>query len=415
MSRHHSTREQASWIHSPRIHVIMYGLLLIATPFILLRNYLVEAISLASHSSFTALGIEFKLVPTAAFLIAILLVIVLRKRITKTILGAIAAVLLLNLLGQQVTDYYFDHNFYDLQQNWHYIAYAIFAYMIYRDLSDRGLPLHRIMLITYVAAFSLSLFDELFQLQMSSRVFDVCDIGKDVWGVCMGMILTYVGGKKSQTLLKDWKNIRHQAFRDYLRHPFTLLLLMLALTFILLNIGSILTESGYVLLVFALTAVAFTLFFAIWHLSQFRVWKMLFIGVLILAIVVQGFFFVRYRDSNIVSTQYGLLIYKGIPIPFFDVMIYQDGTFRLVDKKHLFNKRDQAFLLKRRPDIIIIASGVDGLGGKGFTDPRHLFLYNQWTEKATQVIIQRNAEACQTFNRLKQQDKNVLMVYHNTC
>ena len=393
----------------------MYGLLLIATPFILLRNYLVEAISLASNSSFTVFDLELKIVPTAVLLIAILSVIALRKRITRMMLVATGIVLLLNSMAQQVTDYYFDHNFYDLQQNWHYIAYAIFAYMIYRYLSTRDLPIHRIMLITYASAFGLSFFDEIFQLKMSSRVFDVCDIAKDVWGVYMGMILVFVGGRNSQSLFEDWRNVRHRKLRDYYRHPFTLLLLMLVLTFIFLNVGSILTESEYVPVVFILTACVFTLFLAIWHLSQFKVWKMVFTGALALAIVVQGFFFLKYRDSDIVSTQYGLLVYKGIPIPFFDVMIYQDGTFRLVDKKHLFNKRDQRFLLKRKPDIIVIASGVDGLGGKGFTDPRHSFLYNQWTQKATQVIIQKNAEACRTFNRLKRQNKNVLLVYHSTC
>jgi hypothetical protein len=406
---------QASWIHSPRIHVIMYGLLLIATPFILLRNYLVEAISLASDSSFTALGIEFKLVPTAAFLIVVLSLIAFRKRITRMILVSAGIVLFLDVLGQQVTDYYFGHNFCDLQQNWHYIAYAIFAYMIYRDLSSRGLPIYKIMLITYISAFSLSLFDESFQLFMSSRIFDVCDIGKDVWGVYMGMILVYIGGGNSRILFKDWKKIRHRKFRNYYRHPFTLLLLMAVLTFIFLNIGSILTDSEYAVLVFILTVIAFSLFFAIWHLSQFRTWKIIFLGALLFAILVQGFFFIKYRDKNIVYTQYGLVIYKGIPIPFFDVMIYQNGTFRLVDKKHFFNKRDREFLLKRKPDIILIASGAYGQGGKGFPDPRHMFLYNQWTQKATQVIIQKNLEAYQTFNRLKLQKKKVLFVIHNTC
>lgn len=402
-------------MHSPRIHVIMYGLLLIATPFILLRNYLIEAISLASGSSFTALGIEFKYVPTATFLIVILSLIVFRKRITRMMLVSAGIVLFLDVLGQQVTDYYFGHNFYDLQQNWHYAAYAIFAYMIYRDLSSRGLPIYKIMLITYISALSLSFFDETFQLFMSSRTFDVCDIGKDVWGAYMGMILVYIGGRNSRILFKNWKKIRHRKFRNYYRHPFTLLLLMSVLAFIFLNIGSILTESEYATLVFILTIIAFALFFAIWHLSQFRIWKIIFLGALIFAILAQGFFFIKYRDKNIVYTRYGLSIYKGIPIPFFDVMIYQNGTFRLVDKKHLFNKRDREFLLKRKPDIILIASGVYGQGGKGFPDPRHMFLYNHWTQKATQVIIQKNSEACQTFNRLKLENKKVLFVIHNTC
>jgi hypothetical protein len=31
------------------------------------------------------------------------------------------------------------------------------------------------------------------------------------------------------------------------------------------------------------------------------------------------------------------------------------------------------------------------------------------------VIIQRNMDACKTFNRLKMEGKKVLFVVHNTC
>jgi hypothetical protein len=96
-------------------------------------------------------------------------------------------------------------------------------------------------------------------------------------------------------------------------------------------------------------------------------------------------------------------------------MIYSNGSFRLVDKKHFFNQRDRDFLMKQKSDIIMIGSGSDGLGGKGFSDPQHLFLFNKWSGTGTQVIIQRNSEAIQTFNRLKSEKKNVLFVIHNTC
>jgi hypothetical protein len=63
----------------------------------------------------------------------------------------------------------------------------------------------------------------------------------------------------------------------------------------------------------------------------------------------------------------------------------------------------------------LISSGVYGKGGKGFSDPRHQFMYNCWSKKATQVIIQKNSDAFDTFNRLKDENKNVLFIIHNTC
>jgi len=415
MSKAYPIRAHASWIHTPRVHVFMYGLLLVATPFILLRNYLVHAISLASDSSFSAFGFEVKLIPISALLVLVMLLLVFRKQITKLRLLAAAIVILLNALAQQVTDYYFGHNFYDLQQNWHYIAYALYAYVIYRDLSPRGLPLYKIMLITYFSAFGLSLFDETFQRYMSSRIFDVCDIGKDVLGAYMGIILVGFWSRHSQQLFKDWRKIRHGKLKNYYRHPFTLLLLMLVLSLLFISMGSLLTEAEYALLAMALTLIAFSLFFAVFHLSQFRSGRIIFLAFLIVASSLQSFFFIKYRNNNIIHTQYGLTIYKGLPIPFFDVLIHQDGSFRLVDKKHYFNQRDRDFFLKRKPDIILIASGAYGKGGKGFPDPRHAFLYNQWSKKATQVIIQKNFEACETFNRLKRENKKVMFVIHNTC
>jgi len=414
MSPTRSASSGASWIHAPEVHAVMYGLLLIATPFILLRNYLVQAISVLSDTSVSPFGVETKVVPVGVILALIVLLIIYRKRISKLSLLAVAIVILLIALAQQVTDYYFGHNFYDLQQNWHYFAYGLFAFMVYRALKFRGLPLYRIMLITYFSAFGLSLFDEFFQMFMSSRIFDVCDIGKDVWGVYMGMILVYFSWHP-QALFKDWKKIRHPRIKNYYTHPFTLLLLLFFLSFTFLNIGSILTETEYAPLVFAIAIITFLLFWAVWHISRYRNGKIVLLGSLTVVILFQSFFLFKYYDKNIIHNRYGLTVYKGIPIPFFDFMVYPNGALRLVDKKHFFNQRDRDFLLKQKTDIILIGSGVDGKGGKGFADPRHLFLYNKWSKSGTQIIIQDNLEATKTFNRLKSEHKNVLFVIHNTC
>ncbi len=393
----------------------MYALLLVLTPFILLRNYMVQAVSVFSASSFDLFGLEVKIVPMSALLAVVILLLVFRKHVTRLRLLAVAIVVFLDALAQQVTDYYFGHNFYDLQQNWHYIAYGLYAYMIYRDLSRRNLPLHKIMLATYFSALGLSIFDEFFQMFMSSRVFDICDTGKDLLGVLMGMVIVYFSSRYSTQLTKDWKKIRQNKLKGYYRHPSTLLFLLFVLTFIFLVIGSLLTESEYAPLVGLLTIAAFALFVLALHVSQHKAGRAALLGLLVAVVAIQGFFFVKYRRENIVHTSYGLTVYKGIAIPFFDVMIFQDGTLRLVDKKHYFNQRDREFFLKKAPDILLIGGGSEGKGGKGFDDSKRLFLYNHFFDKATQVIIQKNQDACETFNRLKSENKKVIFVIHNTC
>ena len=72
-------------------------------------------------------------------------------------------------------------------------------------------------------------------------------------------------------------------------------------------------------------------------------------------------------------------------------------------------------LLRKGVDIIIIGSGMDGLGGKGFPDESNFFKYNPFFKRGTQVIILKNSEACELFNRLKRENKNVLFILHNTC
>lgn len=415
MSQAIRLNSQTSGIHSTRLHVYMYAMLLIATPFILLRNYLVQGIAYVSSYSIMLSGIELKVVPISAMILALCLLIVYRSYITK--IRALSLVIGIAIIGlaQQITDYYFGHNFYDLQQNWHYLAYGIYSYIIYRDLASRRLSLFKIILITYFSAMLLSTFDEIIQVYISSRVFDICDIGKDVAGVYMGMTITYFSGNYSQPFFKDWDNIRHKKIKAYYRHPFTLMLLLFALTFIFLGYGSILSNSQYWFHVIALTVISFAVVFIILHLSQFKTPGYIMLAVFIILIVVQGFYFIKHRGDGITKNEYGLTVYKGIPIPFFDIIIFPNGGFRLVDKKHSFNQRDREFLLRKKTDIILIGSGAYGRGGKGFNNPAHEFLYNPYTKKATQVIIQKNSEACKTFNRLKRENKNVLFVLHNTC
>lgn len=403
-------------IHSPRLHAIMYSMLLVATPFVLLQNFLVEKISELSSSSLELGNIELPVLPILAAGLVIVLLVALRTSLTWLRVLAVAIVVLMNCLSQQITDYYFDHSFYDLQQNWHYFAYGILAYMIYRDLAPRNIPTSRIMLITYVAALCFSVFDEIFQMHISSRVFDISDIAKDLWGSLMGIVFLNLIVTQPRTLATQWKRIRHQRLRNYLTHPPSLLVLLFAFALLLLSFGSLLSEYEYCGHVVLFTVVSFTVFVLLFHLSQYQRVKYTLIATFVCALLLQTFFFAKYRSDNIIHNEYGLTVYKGIPILFFDVMIFPNGTFRLVDKKHYFNSRDQKFFKKQQADIIVIASGSEGKGGNGFPVKAPVqFIYNQYTQRGVQVIILESSEACKLFNRLKDEGKNVLFVLHNTC
>jgi VanZ family protein len=414
--RTHKPQVRLRWIHSTRLHVVLYSMLLIATPFLMLRHFLQSAIGRLSVSTFELGGIEVPIVPVAALVPVLLLLIRFRAGLTRLRILAGAVAVLMIALAQQITDYYLHQNFYDLQQNWHYVAYALFAFMMYRDLAPRGASLPRIMLATYCAALLFSTFDEGIQRYISSRVFDVSDIAKDVWGVLIGMTLLYLGGTRAGSLLSDWRPLRHRSLRGYVTHPFSLYVLMIVLAFFLLCSSSLLSDFRHWKLNILFPVSGFAVFFGLFHVSQYRWGKYSLLTILVAAGALQSYFFIKYRHEYIIYNRYGLTVYKGIPIVFFDVLFFPDGTFRLVDKKHEFNMRDQQFLLRLQTDIIVIGKGAYGRGGRGFYKQGvNQFVYNPHTQRGTQLIILNTPEACEVFNRLKRQGKNVLFVLHNTC
>ena len=407
---------RASWIYSTRLHVILYSLLLVATPFIFLQSFLVEKISQVSSTRIALLGRDLPLMPILALVVVVAGVVWIRKRITRYLLAAIAVAVLMDALVQQIADYYFGHNFYDLQQNWHYIAYGIFAYMMYRDLRPRGVSTASIMWLTYLIALGFSVFDETFQRYLSSRVFDIGDNAKDLWGALMGIVIVHVGGPDGPEICRNWRPLLHRRLRDYFAHPVSSLLVMFLFALLLVCNGSLLSDFENLFPAVALTVIEFVVIFVLVHVTQFRPGRYAVAALLVIAAGAQAWAYAKYRSENIVYNAYGLTVYKGMPIPFYDLLIFPDGSFRPVDKKHYFNSRDQRFFLRFETDILLIGKGTPGLGGQGFdeTGPYH-FVFNPYTRKATQIIILPTEDACRVFNRLKEEGKNVLFVLHNTC
>jgi len=401
--------------YSPLVNLVLFTLLLILTPFLMLQNYLQSAIGMLSELTFDFLGLTIPFLVIVAALILITAILRNRKYLTKFRIISFVVVILMMIIGQKSTDFYFHHNFYDLQHNWHYFAYGIFSFISYRFYMSKGKPDEKIILYTFFTALLASTSDELIQVFISNRIFDVCDIGKDIWGSIIGLTFLYFVIKEGKIIRSGWK-IRQKKIRDYFKSPFSILFLELIFAYILLSISSVLTEISYSHIAVLISLGAFILFFSILHLSQLKIFRIVFIILLISMILVQGFFYFKYKNKNIVHNSYGLTIYKGIPLPFLDIMIFENGFFRFVDKKHIFNRRDINTICNYSSDILLIGTGEDGKGGRGFPeDVMSQFIFNKAKKSVLQVIILKTPEACIKFNQLKKEGYNVVFIIHNTC
>ena len=109
--------------------------------------------------------------------------------------------------------------------------------------------------------------------------------------------------------------------------------------------------------------------------------------------------------KNIVYNSHRLTIYKGIVIPYFDLMIFENGMFRLVDKKEFFNIRDKERICDYATDILLLGSGEEGRGGKGFPANEIMQFYvNRAKKSILQATKLKNKEAISLFNKLKKKN-----------
>ncbi|MBL7032779.1 MAG: VanZ family protein [Candidatus Delongbacteria bacterium] len=399
---------------SPILHLILYSALLVTTPFIMLQHFLQEAIGSISLIKFHLGSLELTALPWTVALIACLILVIVRKQLNLFRLSVIFFGLLMIAVAQQLSDFYFHHNFYDLQQNWHYFAYSGFAWLMYRQLSLRNLPLPRIVLYAFIAALCVSSFDEFFQLKMSNRIFDISDIAKDAWGVLIGTICVVFCVKGGRQTLRSWR-LRHPRFKDYLDNAITVILLEMILGLLLLFYSSLLTELEYGWIIIWFTLSTFIVIWLLIHLTQYRIIGPIIYLVVAATLITGGTLYLT-KEHQVTHNSYGLTVYRGLPVPFFDIMVFPEGGFRLVDKKHFFNSRDRQTILRLGPDIVVIGSGTQGKGGRGFAKPHpHQFIFNPFTNRGTQVLILPNIDAYRVFNQLKKDGRNVLFILHNTC
>ena len=389
-----------------------YALLLIATPFLLLQNYLQSFIGKLSEINITLFENEVPVIPLIAFLLVLFLAIGLRKHFTRTRIVGWLIIVIMFWIGQQLTDFYFHHRFFDLQYNWHYLAYTIFAYLNYRYLKQKGVEKSKIIRSTFITALIISSFDEMIQIPLSNRVFDLGDVSKDLWGTMIGLVFVFVVIENGKLFSGSFK-IRYPKLKNYLSDAVAVFFYLALFALLFMAFTSVLSDTRYLFQAIAFPLAIFWVLFLLIHGSQFKIRWVLWI---LMAVLLGGLVMlqVKYHSKGIVALNNHLFLYKGIPVYYFDVLIYPDQTFRLVDKKEFFNQRDKKTIKKLSENILLIAAGTRRDGGKGFNpDKISYFVYNEFRQKGMQVIILDNKSAFNQYNRLTDEGKRVTMIVKN--
>lgn len=393
---------------TPKLNLRLYGLLLVITPFLLLQNYLQDAMGKLSRLEVSGFPIFVIFVIIALLLAAYILY----RNYTHIRLWGMLIVIFLFWVGYNTSDYYFNHHFYDIQHNWHYFAYGIFSWLAWSHYSSKGNTIERIILYTFLMAIFLSLMDEIIQVFISNRIFDLSDVGKDLWGCMIGQIFI-------QVVIFNMKHLSFDSFwqkgmKKWVSHGTYLLSIQLIFAWVFLNVASILTDDKYAGQVVFITLIIFLFLAFLFQAARKKPGRYVVIGIMAILILYPVIRLttseakVKYLESNIV-------IYKGVPVPYFDVMIYPNGMMRPVDKKTGFNSRDKNKINEIGADILILGTGSKNIGGKGYQDQLRVEMqFNPIKKKMYQIIKLPNKEACKEYNRLKKQGKKILMIIHNS-
>lgn len=400
------------FILNTKINLVLYCILLIVTPFLMLQNYLQDAIGKLSWFSFPIGNYDCPFILIFAVLLAIPGIFYLIKNYSHKRLLGIAIVTTLLLIAYNTSDYYYNHHFYDLQHNWHYLAYGLFSYLAWRHFSSKGINAGKIILRTYFIAFAMSLSDEITQVFISGRVFDLSDVAKDLWGCLIG--LAFINFVVLEFKYVNFKNFWPRKKEHLSNFPAWILIVEFVFAIVFLNVSSVLSDIIYIKQVIRYTLIYFVVLFILFRLLSEKTGRIISIGTVsfVIALVILTFSFsapkVKYENDN-------FFYYKRIPIVYFDLMIYPNGMIRPVDKKTRFNMRDKQKINSIGPDILIFATGSKNQGGKGFHDQKKVEIkYNPVQNKAYQIIKLPNKEAFKLYNRLIEEKKLVLMIVHNS-
>lgn len=229
----------------------------------------------------------------------------------------------------------------------------------------------------------------------------------------IGLFFIYFVLENGSIFKSKWK-ISQKNIKSYLQSSPSLMVILFIISYIFLLVSAVLTDTDYLVQAVFITIVISLIILLLIHLIQFRKAKIFVISIMVIIVLGLGISVISNYDKNITYSKNNILIYKGIPIIYFDVMIYPDGFFRLVDKKTTFNTRDQQTIWDKSENIIVIASGQDGEGAQGFNSSTEVhFEFDKNKMRGIQIIPQKNSIAASTFNRLRSEGKRPFLIYHN--
>ena len=114
------------------IQYIMFAVLVVMTPFMVVTRFLQGTVHDVSHMSFSIFGHKLPYIGSAVILGLIAFLIWQRKNITPRRIGAGLVIVGMIALSQKVQDLYGGMSVYDLQRNWHYVAYSAYVFFFFR-------------------------------------------------------------------------------------------------------------------------------------------------------------------------------------------------------------------------------------------------------------------------------------------
>jgi hypothetical protein len=91
-----------------------------------------------------------------------------------------------------------------------------------------------------------------------------------------------------------------------------------------------------------------------------------------------------------------------------DMIVWWDGQREFVPKDHILGTDNFSALLRRKPDIIVIGTGLQGMV-KITDEARHLA-----EEKGIKIFEHTSPEAADLFNAMIADSKNVVAYIHTT-
>ncbi|MBN1950824.1 MAG: VanZ family protein [Bacteroidales bacterium] len=397
---------------SPKLNLFLYSLLLVITPFLLLQHYLQDAIGRLSDFTIDIGGQSIPVFMVLVTFTGIVAIFLLLYNYSHTRLIGLILVIFLFFVGYTTSDYYFNQHFYDIQHNWHYFAYGIYTWLAFQYFFSRGLKVEKIVLLTFLNALGISLMDEVIQVFISNRVFDLSDVAKDLWGCMIGQVFIHVVIFDLKYI--NLRNFKWTGFNSWKESVTWILVLEFIFAWVFLNISSVLTDVKYAGYVLLFSLLLFLMLVGGLHLGSIKKLRWLIVGAFLLWLFYPAARLLFSEPTTVVLSKH-LILYKGIPVPYFDVMIYPNGLVRPVDKKESFNMRDIQKISSIGPDILVIATGSRGQGGKGFNDQVSVEMrYNHEKKKVYQLVKLPTKEACKLYNRLSKEGKSVLLIVHNS-